>query len=593
MTDYSALEPVDREAAIAILGRRLDGADLRAVLDDTQGRSRRRRRRERKKSIESIVIETEHEGRRARSRLPPEDLPAFLVDLAGSDLLASRELRLRLARRASPDELERLHEYPWGSRGRGGRESVARAVSERNWHPGKAWATHFVRTLGFPLTFAGVAGTPQEPDSMDVEPFRPLPDLQDFQLELNSQLMEVLTSPAGKNRAILALPTGAGKTRTAVETLVQWRLGTAEGSRGILWVAQSDELCEQAVQAFREVWVDLGHRAAGIREPITINRLWGAGRAVPATTGVVVSSIQKLHAISRGGDSDSRKEELAAIVPEIGAVVVDEAHRMLAPTYGQVLGFLGIDVVRGGRSTTPLIGLTATPFRAVEEETHRLATRFHGQLLRPTSLGDDPVAELRSRGVLSRPVHGLASYDGPTFSIDEHASYREYFETFNDFHPGLLRRIGEERRRNRRLLDALSDLSTDWPVLFFGCSVEHATAMSALLRRRGRSSAVVTSATRAATRRALIEDFRRGSLSVLCNYGVLTTGFDAPRVRALVVARPTTSPVLYEQMIGRGMRGPRFGGTEECLVIDVEDNIQFGGQLAFTRYDEYWAGPGP
>jgi superfamily II DNA or RNA helicase len=69
---------------------------------------------------------------------------------------------------------------------------------------------------------------------------------------------------------------------------------------------------------------------------------------------------------------------------------------------------------------------------------------------------------------------------------------------------------------------------------------------------------------------------------------VLTTGFDAPLVRAVVIGRPTASPILYEQMIGRGMRGPSFGGTEECLVIDVEDNIKFGGQMAYQRYAEYW-----
>jgi len=102
----------------------------------------------------------------------------------------------------------------------------------------------------------------------------------------------------------------------------------------------------------------------------------------------------------------------------------------------------------------------------------------------------------------------------------------------------------------------------------------------------------VTSDTRASTRRFLIEEFRAGRVSVLCNYGVLTTGFDAPRVRAVVVARPTTSPVLYEQMIGRGLRGPRFGGTDECLVIDVLDNIRFGGHVAYMRYDEYWTGAG-
>jgi hypothetical protein len=40
------------------------------------------------------------------------------------------------------------------------------------------------------------------------------------------------------------------------------------------------------------------------------------------------------------------------------------------------------------------------------------------------------------------------------------------------------------------------------------------------------------------------------------------------------------------------LRGPRFGGTSDCLVIDVLDNIRFGGQMAFTRYEEYWTNTG-
>ena len=97
--------------------------------------------------------------------------------------------------------------------------------------------------------------------------------------------------------------------------------------------------------------------------------------------------------------------------------------------------------------------------------------------------------------------------------------------------------------------------------------------MAVLLRRRGRLAAGITAETRESTRRHLVDLFRRRNIQVLCNYGVLTTGFDAPQVRAVVVARPTASRVLYDQMIGRGMRGPAFGGTDQCLVIDVGDNF--------------------
>ncbi|WP_395312115.1 hypothetical protein V4U86_19060 [Mycobacterium sp. AMU20-3851] len=65
---------------------------------------------------------------------------------------------------------------------------------------------------------------------------------------------------------------------------------------------------------------------------------------------------------------------------------------------------------------------------------------------------------------------------------------------------------------------------------------------------------------------------------------MLTTGFDAPSVRCVVVARPTVSHVLYEQMIGRGLRGPAFGGTDKCLIIDVDDNIQWRDRPATVHY---------
>ena len=167
-----------------------------------------------------------------------------------------------------------------------------------------------------------------------------------------------------------------------------------------------------------------------------------------------------------------------------------------------------------------------------------------------------------------------------------------YFDEWKELPADLLVRLGQERDRNRQILEAVIGLDSNWPVLFFGCSVQHAEAMAVLLRRRGRASGVVTADTRDATRRHLVQAFREGEVQVLCNYGVLTTGFDAPRVRAVVIGRPTASRVLYDQMIGRGMRGREFGGTDECLVIDVDDNLVHsdGSQLmmASMQYAEYW-----
>jgi superfamily II DNA or RNA helicase len=130
-------------------------------------------------------------------------------------------------------------------------------------------------------------------------------------------------------------------------------------------------------------------------------------------------------------------------------------------------------------------------------------------------------------------------------------------------------------------------------VLLFAASVDHAEVMAGALTLRGIASAAISSRTPPVARRYFIEEFRRGRIRVLTNYAVLTEGFDAPAVRAVFVARPTFSPNLYQQMIGRGLRGPLNGGTEYCLVVNVADNVaQFGEELAFRQFEYLWGSGG-
>ena len=123
----------------------------------------------------------------------------------------------------------------------------------------------------------------------------------------------------------------------------------------------------------------------------------------------------------------------------------------------------------------------------------------------------------------------------------------------------------------------------------YACTVRHAYFLSAILSERGRTAAAVSSETPLTLRRALVHDFKSGKIEFLCNYGVLTTGFDAPRTEYIALCRPTKSAVLYEQIIGRGLRGPKFGGTDTCTVIDFADNIKrLGGPLAYLRFKDFW-----
>jgi superfamily II DNA or RNA helicase len=92
-------------------------------------------------------------------------------------------------------------------------------------------------------------------------------------------------------------------------------------------------------------------------------------------------------------------------------------------------------------------------------------------------------------------------------------------------------------------------------------------------------------------RRDLIGRFKKGEIQVLANCDLLTQGFDAPGVSTLYIARPTFSRSAYIQMAGRGLRGPRNGGKEECLIVDLADNFgssDIDALLGFREYEELW-----
>jgi superfamily II DNA or RNA helicase len=126
-------------------------------------------------------------------------------------------------------------------------------------------------------------------------------------------------------------------------------------------------------------------------------------------------------------------------------------------------------------------------------------------------------------------------------------------------------------------------------LLYFGPSVTDAEHMAYLLRIAHVEAAVISAKTKRSARHEIIQRFREGKIRVLCNCEVLTVGFDAPRVTHLVMARPTSSRVLYEQIVGRGLRGPEFGGTKTCLVLDCEDDYPNGRpELGYESFRKLW-----
>ena len=104
---------------------------------------------------------------------------------------------------------------------------------------------------------------------------------------------------------------------------------------------------------------------------------------------------------------------------------------------------------------------------------------------------------------------------------------------------------------------------------------------------------MVTSDTPATERARIIPWYKEPDEEprVLFNYGVLTTGFDAPKTSAALVARPTKSLVLYSQMIGRALRGVRAGGNSEAEIVTVVD-VSLPGFSAMADAFFYWEDAG-
>jgi superfamily II DNA or RNA helicase len=428
-----------------------------------------------------------------------------------------------------------------------------------------------VNQVQLPESFAGAKGQSLDPVIVIDGP-SDFPRLHDYQERLATNMFDLLTRYRAA-KAMLCLPTGAGKTRVAAEAVIRVIKEQGLSGRPVLWIAQTEELCEQAVQSWKFVWSKVGPE-----EPLTISRLWSSNEAaaVTDTAHLVVATDAKLEICLEADDYTWLRDP--------ALVLVDEAHTSITPRYTKILTALGISHRLAAR---PLIGLTATPYRGFNEaETRRLVDRYGKTRLDDEIFTGDPYTELQELGVLARVQH--RELKGATIHLT--AGELENIDFQGGLPSSAEQRLAEDHDRNDMLLTEITDLPNDGPVLLFATSVNHAKLMAAKLNGKNIRASAVDSATPMAERRKIVEEFRAGKIRVLTNYGVLAQGFDAPATQTVIVARPTYSPNVYQQMIGRGLRGPLNGGKETCLILDVQDNItNYDKQLAFTGFEHLWS----
>ncbi len=433
-------------------------------------------------------------------------------------------------------------------------------------------ARNFVRNLGLDAAYAGFPPMDRE-KHIEVYPKTEPVNLHEYQLGVQSKMREFFrmqpTSSTRGWRSLLYMPTGAGKTRVTVQSAID---ALNEGDlkyRRIVWIAGSDELCEQAVQTFADAW-----RSSGRNGLLSIERLWGTNEAVEeefdegCVGQVVVATYQKLSANIANDQWHPEYEWLR----RSGLVIIDEAHSAAGQAFTGILAAFGFDRNQRDRSKDPmpLLGLTATP-------KERIRTRFGGvagliSIDLPAGVTD--FEHLKNIKVLSK-----ATPVDITGMLIERADAEPLPKNFprNPWLPSAYdQQLESNEDRNKAIVDHIKTQMSNVEslILVFAASVAHAQILAALLTRAGIDTAAVSANTPKKLRQHYVKEFQEGRIRVLTNYGVLTQGFDNPKVNVVYVTRPIFSAAAYLQMVGRGLRGPANGGTEDCLIVNIRDNLE-------------------
>jgi superfamily II DNA or RNA helicase len=118
-------------------------------------------------------------------------------------------------------------------------------------------------------------------------------------------------------------------------------------------------------------------------------------------------------------------------------------------------------------------------------------------------------------------------------------------------------------------------------VLIFGVTIDHAEKLAVVFNEAGYRAAAVHSELKKDLRHQILADFEAGNINFLVNVGVLTEGWDSPRVDEIIMCRPTKSPGLFVQMVGRGSR--LYKEKKDVLILDLADNFFRHGDPSAPR----------
>lgn len=387
---------------------------------------------------------------------------------------------------------------------------------------------------------------------------------------------------SNQQKALIQLPTGAGKTRVGIHTAIRYISGQSS-RKHILWLAYQPLLLKQALETFEELWPILGSGEISVGQCYGgINTLYFENEKSITFANVPVL----LDRYAENKDNLNQKLSL---------IVFDEAHQSIADNARRLLSNLTRN------DEIKLIGLTATPGRSAEDplENRRLVQFFDNckfEIEPPINVSyigsaSDQLADekkrktairwLQEQGVLANLKHEVIGIEKcQNISADVEEVYKG----------DVLKNIEKDVKRNKKIIDKLIELNQkSMKVLVFACSIEHSKNIVSLLKFKGINAGLVTGEN-INTRDIVLGKFTdTNEINIIVNYGVLTTGFDAPILDALLVARPTSSVVTYSQMLGRVLRGIMNGGHDTNYIYNVGTPF-YGDEVdAYNYFSDYWS----
>ncbi len=365
---------------------------------------------------------------------------------------------------------------------------------------------------------------------------------------------------------ILVLPTGAGKTIT----VVRWLLNNAvDKNVKVLWLAHRHELIEQAANTFvRNAGIVKSKKSIFIRK-ISGLKILDRPRHITGDEDVIIASVPtlarseiNLKYLNKFLNNNKNKKFF---------LVIDEAHHSIAKTYRKIINHVkSFENLR-------IIGLTATPYRTLEKEMGGLSKIFKDGIIHSEDL-----QELISQGYLAKPIHNSV----PTnFDIEREIEFdnkdKKFIEQFKELPEKIITSLAKNAKRRKCVIDTYLNEREEWgKTIIFALNQHDAIAINELLYRNNIKSDYVISGLIQRNLQPVsnienekkIEKFRNGNLDVLVNVNILTEGFDAPNIQTVFLTRPTKSKTMMTQMVGRGLRGPKMGGTKTVNLVSFVDN---------------------